>query len=30
MRHVLNKLPYANRDLDVIGAVDPLIVNRAM
>jgi polyphosphate kinase len=30
MRFVLHKLPYANRDLDAIGAVDPLIVGRAI
>ncbi|MBP0594810.1 polyphosphate kinase 2 [Paraburkholderia sp. LEh10] len=30
MRYVLHKLPYANRDLNLIGAVDPLIVGRAM
>ncbi|MBN3758066.1 polyphosphate kinase 2 [Paraburkholderia sp. Tr-20389] len=30
MRFVLHKLPYANRNLDVIGSVDPLIVARAM
>jgi polyphosphate kinase 2 len=28
MRHVLHKLPYANRDLKAIGAVDPFIVGR--
>lgn len=30
MRHVLHKLPYANRELNVIGPVDPLIVGRAL
>ncbi|WP_449182068.1 polyphosphate kinase 2 [Trinickia sp. YCB016] len=30
MRFVLHKLPYANRDLESIGVVDPLIVGRAM
>ena len=30
MRFVLHKLPYANRDLNVIGTVDPLIVGRAL
>ncbi|WP_439899823.1 polyphosphate kinase 2 [Paraburkholderia phymatum] len=30
MRFVLHKLSYANRDLNVIGPVDPLIVGRAM
>ena len=29
MRHVLHKLPYANRDVRAIGTVDPLIVGRA-
>lgn len=29
MRYVLNKIPYANKDLKVIGTVDPLIVGRA-
>ena len=29
MRYVLHKLPYANRDLDQIGKLDPLIVGRA-
>ncbi len=28
MRFVLNRLPYAQRDLAVVGAVDPLIVGR--
>ncbi|EKS69866.1 MULTISPECIES: polyphosphate kinase 2 [Caballeronia] len=28
MRYVLHKLPYANRDLKAIGAVDPFIVGR--
>jgi hypothetical protein len=30
MRYVLHKLPYANRDAQAIGVVDPLIVGRAM
>jgi polyphosphate kinase 2 len=30
MRYVLHKLPYANRDLAMIGAIDPLLVGRAM
>ena len=30
MRHVLNRLPYANRDTKVIGLADPLIVGRAL
>jgi len=29
MRYMLHKLPYANRDLDQIGKLDPLIVGRA-
>ena len=29
MRYVLHKLPYANKDLDRIGAIDPLLVGRA-
>jgi polyphosphate kinase 2 len=29
MRYVLNKLPYANKDRQQIGTVDPLIVGRA-
>jgi polyphosphate kinase len=29
MRHVLNQLPYANKDAALIGPVDPLIVGRA-
>lgn len=29
MRYVLRLIPYANRDLEAIGAVDPLIVGRA-
>lgn len=29
MRYVLHKLPYANKDLDRIGPLDPLIVGRA-
>jgi polyphosphate kinase 2 (PPK2 family) len=28
MRYVLHRLPYANRDLKAIGAVDPFIVGR--
>ncbi|WP_233873479.1 polyphosphate kinase 2 [Paraburkholderia adhaesiva] len=30
MRFVLHRLPYVNRDPDVIGVVDPLIVGRAL
>lgn len=30
MRHILQKLPYTNRDLRAIGPVDPLIVGRAL
>ncbi|CAG9203984.1 Polyphosphate kinase [Paraburkholderia caribensis] len=30
MRFVLHKLPYANRELAVIGPVDPMIVGRAL
>ncbi|WP_243047571.1 polyphosphate kinase 2 [Dyella sp. RRB7] len=30
MRHVLNRLPYANRDTQVVGLADPLIVGRAL
>jgi polyphosphate kinase 2 len=30
MRYVLHKLPYANRDVEAVGVVDPLIVGRAM
>ncbi|WP_408588621.1 polyphosphate kinase 2 [Paraburkholderia bannensis] len=30
MRYVLQKLPYASRDIDAIGAVDPLLVSRAV
>jgi polyphosphate kinase 2 (PPK2 family) len=30
MRYVLHKLPYANRDIEALGPVDPLIVGRAM
>lgn len=30
MRYVLHKLPYANRDAEAVGVVDPLIVGRAM
>ena len=29
MRYVLNKLPYDNKDMKQVGAVDPLIVGRA-
>jgi len=29
MRYVLHKLPYANKSLDQIGAVDPLLIGRA-
>ena len=29
MRYVLHKLPYANKDLDRIGPLDPLLVGRA-
>jgi polyphosphate kinase 2 (PPK2 family) len=29
MRYVLHKLPYAGRDLDLVGKLDPLIVGRA-
>jgi polyphosphate kinase 2 len=29
MRYVLHKIPYANRDADAIGTVDPLLVGRA-
>ncbi len=29
MRHVLHQLPYANKDLDKIGQLDPLLVGRA-
>jgi polyphosphate kinase 2 len=29
MRYVLNKVPYASRDLDQVGKLDPLIVGRA-
>ncbi|MEN9316638.1 MAG: hypothetical protein RIS35_3031 [Pseudomonadota bacterium] len=29
MRYVLHKLPYANKDLDAIGPLDPLLVGRA-
>ena len=29
MRYVLNKVPYANKDMDNIGMPDPLIVGRA-
>jgi polyphosphate kinase len=30
MRHVLHRMPYARRDLETIGQVDPLIVGRAL
>lgn len=30
MRHVLNRLPYDNRDAQVVGLPDPLIVGRAL
>lgn len=30
MRFVLHKLPYANRDIEAVGPVDPLIVGRAL
>jgi len=29
MRYVLHKLPYANKDLEAIGPIDPLLVGRA-
>lgn len=29
MRYVLHRLPYANKDLDQIGSLDPLLVGRA-
>jgi polyphosphate kinase 2 len=29
MRYILHKIPYANRDADAIGTVDPLLVGRA-
>jgi len=29
MRYVLHKLPYANKDLDAIAALDPMLVGRA-
>lgn len=29
MRYVLNRIPYANKDENVIGSIDPLIVGRA-
>lgn len=29
MRYVLHHIPYANKDLDIIGHVDPLLVSRA-
>ncbi len=30
MRYVLQKMPYASRDIEAIGAVDPLLVSRAV
>jgi len=29
MRYLLHKLPYANKDIEQIGALDPLLVGRA-
>jgi hypothetical protein len=29
MRYLLHKLPYKNKDLQQIGALDPLLVGRA-
>ena len=29
MRYVLNKIPYANKDMENIGTIDPLLVGRA-
>ena len=29
MRYVLHKLPYANKELSAVGALDPLLVGRA-
>jgi polyphosphate kinase len=29
MRYLLHRLPYGNKDLSVIGTVDPLLVGRA-
>jgi hypothetical protein len=29
MRYVLHRLSYENKDLDAIGAIDPLLVGRA-
>jgi len=29
MRYVLHKLPYANKELDRVGPLDPLLVGRA-
>lgn len=29
MRYVLHSLPYTDKDLDAIGAIDPLILGRA-
>jgi hypothetical protein len=28
MRYLLHRLPYSNKDLQALGAVDPLIVGR--
>ncbi len=30
MRHVLGKFDYDNKDYDVVGQADPLIVGRAL
>jgi polyphosphate kinase len=30
MRYVLHKMPYVNRNLDMIGPIDPLLVGRAL
>jgi polyphosphate kinase len=30
MRYVLHRLPYAKREIEAIGPVDPLIVGRAL
>jgi hypothetical protein len=29
MRYILHRLPYANKDSDLIGPIDPLLVGRA-
>jgi hypothetical protein len=29
MRYLLHRLPYGNKDIDKIGALDPLLVGRA-